>query len=183
MGAACSSFKEDLLGTKVTVLPAPAPAPNIQISEDSWSQSQKESSGETFEVDSLRPISAKTKSEGKTKNAYSFGVAFLLLETNCNLQPLSDTSLRKETQCANKHRGNERSLDTKHSAVECNDSDGNFVANTKEDSIMAPVHAIRSAVLTTGENEKFHLSFELQQTFLQALFFLYFTTILQQFML
>jgi hypothetical protein len=90
MGAVCSSFKEDLLGTKVhdisTVLPAPAP--NSHISKDSLSRSQKESSGETFEVDSLRPTSPEKKSEGKTKNAYSFGVAFLLIETNCNHQPL-----------------------------------------------------------------------------------------------
>jgi hypothetical protein len=53
--------------------------------------------------------------------------------------------------------GNERSLDTKDSVVDYNDSDGNFVANTKEDSVMAPVHTIRSAVLTAGENEKVHL--------------------------
>jgi hypothetical protein len=81
--------------------------------------------------------------------------------------------LRKETQCANTHRGVEKSLDTKDSVVDCNDSDA------KEDSIMAPVtvHAMRSAVLTTGEIEKVHLSFELQQNFLKALFFLYFTTL------
>jgi hypothetical protein len=81
MGAACSSFKEDLLRTKVHDI-------SIGSSNRSSFKSQKESSVEKFEVDSLRPVSPEKKSEGKTKNAYSFGVAFLLLETNCNQQPL-----------------------------------------------------------------------------------------------